>query len=189
MADKRPAIGLDLDGVCAQFSPKFIQMANKEFGLNLKPEDQTDWDFHSLGLTEAQCGVIYNQIHEYENFWMKLDPMPFTSALSAEMDKYRIYFITSRMSAPGLPLEDQTAHWIRTQFYIPNPTVIVTNNKGEVAKALELDYFLDDRPENCLDVIQKSYAMIWLHDAPYNQTSTYRRAKTLNEFFSKIGGL
>jgi uncharacterized HAD superfamily protein len=190
MGDKRPTIGLDLDGVCAQFSPKFVELANKRFGLNLDAKNQTDWDFQSLGLTDEQCELIYNQIYETDNFWLSLDKLPHTDALITEQRKYRLFFITSRMYASGMSLEDQAANWIRRNFFIANPTVIVASNKGEVAKALGLYAFLDDRFENCVDVFKNSSARVYLHDAPYNKHQGFgNRAASVNDFFKKIGGL
>ena len=69
--------------------------------------------------------------------------------------------------------------------------VIVTKNKGEVCRALELDAFIDDKPSNCEDVVNEVIRPIkvFLHDASHNQGfigRDIRRVKDLSEFFQRI---
>lgn len=192
MADNRPRIGLDLDGVLAQFSPKFLAMASAKYGLNLKQENQVAWDFQCQGITEQQEKALWADIKATRNWWISLEPFPETQVLTYAKDKYRIYFITSRTTTEGLPLEDQAASWVRRNFFIANPTVIVIDNKGPLAFALGLDYFLDDRPENCLSVRAHSpFTKVFIHDAPYNrqfEQGSIERVNSVNEFFRKVKG-
>jgi len=185
-------IGLDVDGVLAAFSPKFIEIANYLFKLKLKPEDQTGWAHQSLGLSNKQADKVWEVIDETPNWWLEeLPVLPNTESLSNANFKHRLYFITKRNPTEcGLPMEEQTAVWLRRHFFIPNPTVIVTERKGDVANALELDYFVDDKHENCFDVITKSPRTItFIHTAPYNRKYNYaNRAANVNEFFEHIKG-
>ena len=44
---------------------------------------------------------------------------------------------------------------------------VVQGSRGRIAKALDLDIVVDDRPENCLDVITESSAraiLVWRND-------------------------
>lgn len=190
MEDSRPKVGLDVDGVLAAFSPRFIQMANEKYDLSLKLEDQTGWAHQSLGLNDHQADEIWREIEATKNWWLKLDKLPNTDELSNLVDRFRIYFITSRTLSAGFPIERQTAHWILKHYFIPFPTVIVSSHKGPLAAALNLDYFLDDRPENCADVATfNPYTEVFLQDAPYNQefnARRVRRVRSVNEFFQAI---
>lgn len=193
MEDNRPRIGLDCDGVLADFSGRFIQMANFKYGLQLRPEDQHGWAHQSLGLSDKQADELWTEIKRTQNWWLSsLEPMPDTHVLTYAKDKYRIYFITSRVPSAGLSLEDQTAMWIRRHFFIPNPTVIVSSHKGPLAAALNLDYFLDDRPENTLNVRAFSpFTKVFIHSAPYNREfnqGSIERVDSVNEFFRKVKG-
>src|ERR1043166_583824 len=168
--ETRLRVGLDVDGVLGAFSPKFIEIANNLFGLNLRPEDQTGWAHQSLGLTNKQADKVWDVINKTPNWWMEdLPVLRRTDKLHIAARQHQLYFITKRNPTNvGLPIEEQTAHWIRRHFYIPNPTVIVTEQKGLVANALELDFFIDDKYENCLDVQNNSpRTQVYLHDAPY----------------------
>lgn len=196
MEDNRPRIGLDVDGVLAAFSPKFISMANAKYGLHLKPEDQHGWAHQSLGLSDEQADAIWQDIERTPNWWLSLDQLPGTHDLSAWYKRYRIYFITSRTLSAGLPVEDQTANWIRRHYFIPNPTVLVSSNKGPLCAALNIEYFLDDRPENCTNVRAYSpFTKVFIQHAPYNVDfpgGSIERVPSLNEFFLRvreIGGI
>lgn len=190
MEDNRPVVGLDVDGVLAAFSPRFIEMANKRFGFRFKPEDQTGWAHQSLGLSDEQADKVWREIERTPNWWLGLEQIPGTHALS---DCHcRIYFITSRTLCAGLPIEDQTANWIRRHFFITNPTVIVSSHKGPLCAALNIEYFLDDRPENCINVRAYSpFTKVFLQDAPYNKQfsqGSIERVSSVNEFLERIKG-
>lgn len=192
MRDNRPAIGLDIDGCLAGFSQKFIQLLNARYGLNAKPENQTTWEFGCFGATPEQESEIWQDIYATRNFWLSLEPLSDTHVLTYAKDKYRIYFITARPPCAGHALEDQTAMWIRRHFFIANPTVIVSSHKGPLAAALNLDYFLDDRPENTLQVRAFSpFTKVFIHSAPYNtefNQGSIERVGSVNEFFRKVKG-
>lgn len=194
MEDSRPKVGLDVDGVLASFVPKFCQMANEKYGLSIKPEDQTSFLYGGFNLSEAQLNGLWEEIQTTQNWWWKsLAPMAETDALIDASKAFRIYFITSRVPTIGLPVEDQTAYWLREHFYLTNPTVLVSSQKGPLAAALNLDYFIDDRPENCVDVLTfNPYTRVFLHDLPlnhsYKEPRRIERVFSLNEFFQVIQG-
>lgn len=193
MADKRAKVGVDLDGVVAQFSPTFIKMANEKFGLNMTQDKQTGWQFQCQGLTVEQENSIWEDIENTPNWWGTLPPFENASDLEKASKVFRLYFITSRVPTKGLPLEDQAANWLRAHFGITFPTVIVSDHKGPIASALNLDYFIDDRDKNCLAVRAFSpFTKVFINDAPYNQdfvSGSVERAYGLNDFFNKIGGV
>ena len=196
---KRLTLGLDVDGVLAAFSPAFIDIANRMFGLDLKPEDQTGWAHQSLGLSDEQADQVWEEINSTPNWWATLSKLPGTAALTDAASRHRLYFITHRNpTVVGLPIEEQTANWIRREFYIPNPTVITCEKKGTVARGLELDAFIDDKYANTRDVHSKSpLTKVFLHNAPYNTNpemdvlvSQLRliRANDVNDFIATVEG-
>src|SRR5437660_614000 len=128
MEDKRPAIGLDIDGVLADFSGEFSRRINEKYGLKSDPAKQTDWDFPCLGITVEQEQEIWSEIDATPNFWMTLNPLT-DCPEAAHFCDYKTYFITSRPETAGMPTDEQTAMWLRRHFFIANPTVIVSSMK------------------------------------------------------------
>lgn len=194
MGNKRPAIGLDLDGCLAKFSPRYIQMMNEKYGLTAIPDDQVTWDFDCFGINKTQDKEIWNQILNTPNFWMTLETYPNTRDLIEAQNKYRLYFITNRPQTEGMRVEDQCANWIRRHYFIPNPTVIVASEKGGICAALKLDAYLDDNVPNVLDVYNHIQNGVYLQTQPYNKDVSFlrediRKARSVNDFFKKIGGL
>lgn len=192
--ETRLKIGIDVDGVLAAFSPEYIDLANEMFGLHLNPEDQIGWAHQSLGLSDAQSDKVWDRINSTPNWWLHLLPTPNTGFLKLAADRHILYFITKRNPTTcGMAIEEQTAHWIRRNFWIPNPTVIVTERKGDVCKALDVDYFIDDKYENCQDVDNIAiHTTVYLQDAPYNREirdGRIKRVANINAFLQEIGGL
>jgi uncharacterized HAD superfamily protein len=51
-------------------------------------------------------------------------------------------------------------------------TVIISPKKGELAKLLGLDFYIEDNLDNALSVTHHTGKRGYLLDAPYNQTSS-----------------
>ena len=73
-------------------------------------------------------------------------------------------FVTSRPRSAGRTVQRQTQRWL-TRLGFPLPSVFVMHgSRGRLASALDLDVVVDDRPDNCLDVVLESKAgavLIW----------------------------
>ena len=186
---KRLNIGVDIDGVLSNFTLAARTLCKQL--LSGKPSDdlvQTGWGFDSLGLTKEEENKMWRTIDVTPNWWLNHQPMPDTDLLPELNEKHRVVFITNRKDGTGWPIEDQSKHWIKRNFGIFNPTVIISDNKGPLADGLNLHYFIDDRPKNILDVI--TYAgrtEVYLQDGTYNQEMVgVDRVKNFNEFASII---
>jgi uncharacterized protein YebE (UPF0316 family) len=61
----------------------------------------------------------------------------------------------------------QTQRWLESKGF-PLPSVfVVQRSRGRIAEALGLDVIVDDRPENCLDVVVDAKAraiLVWRED-------------------------
>jgi uncharacterized HAD superfamily protein len=192
MSDKRPRIGIDCDGVLSDFVKGFLTLTKKHFQ---KPEPdiwiQNTWDFDDI-LTKEEVSQTWAILKSTKNWWTTLDPMPDSTDLKHLSDKEaRVYFLTKRVPTIGEPVEVQTADWLSSVYGIQYPTVIVVEDqKGPLAKALELDFFLDDHWNNCLSVQKDSpETEVWLHRAVYNKdyhTGHFYTAGCFNEFLEYI---
>jgi len=75
-----------------------------------------------------------------------------------------VIFLTSRPYAQGRTLQRQSQRWL-DRLGFPMPSVyVVQGSRGRIADALGLEVVIDDRPENCLDVVLESQAraiLVW----------------------------
>jgi len=193
MASKLPIIAVDIDGVVANFSGAFGKALNKRFDVGYEASKQTQWDFAGVqGVTKFQEDAIFKEISGTDNWWLSLEALPNTNRLMEERKKYQIYFVTARFNSAGLPVTDQAAIWLNRNFFITNPCVILCKHKGPLLAALNVEYFIDDNVPNIADArVSSPFTKCFLQDQPYNQDyeqGSVTRVKSLNEFFTLIGG-
>jgi hypothetical protein len=75
-----------------------------------------------------------------------------------------VLFITSRPRSAGRTVQRQSQRWLAQMGFDLPSVYVVHGSRGQVAAALELDVVIDDRPENCLDVVLESKAgaiLVW----------------------------
>lgn len=190
--DKRLQIGIDVDDVLADFISKHRELCREMFGKPVTDVIPTDWAMTNYGLTREQRDAVWDRIRATEDFWLTLkrksdcDPCD-VAQLDIDHD---LYFITSRERSAGESLPHQTAYWIKKHLWVPLPTVIVTSNKGPIAAALGLDYFIDDRPKNCVEVKNAvPTCTVFVKDAGHNQDfydARIERVESFDEFAQRV---
>lgn len=156
---KKLTIGVDVDGVLADFTEAARSLCKEKF--NGRPDDklvQTGWGFDSLGLTKAEEDAMWEHIDNATNWWYsEINPLADAQLLRFLCDEHRVIFITNRKDAKpesgSMGVEKQTAFWLTNYFNIHAPTVLLSKAKGPLAAALKLDAFIDDRDKNLEEVI------------------------------------
>jgi len=181
-------IAFDLDGVLADLHGAFAKVA-----LELYPEiDSATIGSPEVGssppvgtiesvmtpvqipatkstpLTARQTAAVWKSLLGVNNFWETLPEIePGTVArLAALTDErgWELLFITSRPGAAGRTVQRQSQRWLQ-QHGFPMPSLyVVHGSRGQIAKAMQIDVVVDDRPENCLDVVLDSKAgavLVW----------------------------
>lgn len=162
-------LGFDLDGVLADMESELGRRAAMLFGDPDTP-DVVDPNAPSLetvpamklNLTARQQRRLWQHVQSVMNFWETLDELePGAVARLASLAAARhweIIFLTKRPESAGLTAQVQSQRWLQARGF-PLPSVfVVRGSRGRVAAALELDVVVDDRIENCLDVMVDSTA-------------------------------
>ncbi len=190
--DPRKIVGCDLDDVLADFIQKFMEIAADKYGVNpdLRP---TSWEWADVDMSAERVDGVWAEIIEQPHFWETLRVMPYVnrSLVLALNDNAKLYFPTARaITQGGVDVGLQSARWLNHNFGLDYPTVIVSNEKGPMAIALKYDYFIDDRPKNCL-AIQAALpnCKIFMQNASHNQgveLSGIPRIQSFNDFASMI---
>lgn len=168
---KRLKIGVDMDGVIDDFTSAFRNEAEVLLGRKINGV-QTNWNFEDcLDITKDEVKRVWDKIFATENWWyLTPEANPLVDELLPWLCKnHDVYFITNRPEIAGFPTQQQTAMYL-DELDIQFPTVLVVKNKGPIVKALALDVFLDDRPENLENI--RAYSpttYVRLMDQPYNR--------------------
>jgi len=123
----------------------------------------------SLGdLTSTQTRRLWRHVERIENFWETLEEIEPGSiarlAALAATHRWEIIFLTKRPHTVGMTAQLQSQRWLVARGF-PLPSVfVVQRSRGAIAASLALDIVVDDRPENCLDVVVDSKArpiLVW----------------------------
>ena len=134
-----------------------------------------------LQMTTRQQRRLWHHIELVENFWEKLKEIEPGSiarlaALAAER-RWEIIFLTRRPRSAGFTSQVQSQRWLQAKGF-PLPSVyVVQGSRGRIAAALDLDFVVDDTPENCLDVVVDSRAravLVWREDEKHLPTAARR---------------
>ncbi len=171
-------IGVDCDGVLCDFNSAFISrcivVTGKDlFGPGFVP---TTWDYptRQAGYTREETRAVWDSIKADEKFWQNLSGYETTlddiSYLRHLEEKgHDVYFITNRM---GTKARLQTIRWLRRKGF-QDPMVILTQFKGLAARVLQLEFYIDDKWENCIDVASLERTDIHSENHSFKQVDTY----------------
>ena len=188
-------LAIDLDGVLAVFERNFVQVL-REVGCQVEfPLDSPDfpdvWDWpQKWGATPAEVEAAWDIVKQSPRFWYLAQPRPTTHAdLSAlrlaETHGHDLYFVTNR---PGTSAKRQTEDWLIARGWGSCPTVLITGigAKHLVTRALEIDAYIDDMPENLEGHTRRT--QLFLFDKPYNrESSLYTRVTTVSQMLQQLG--
>jgi len=145
-----------------------------------------------LNITARQQRKLWHHVESIDNFWQTLNEtepgiVARLAAIATER-RWEVIFLTKRPQSAGATAQLQSQRWLESKGFTLPSVYVVQGSRGRIAAALHLDLVVDDRPENCLDVVVDSKAraiLIWRDDA--NQLPAAARrlgigvVKTLSE--------
>jgi hypothetical protein len=147
------------------------QAAGLESGGQPAPAPENVPPLLKLRMTSRQQRRLWRHVETIPNFWETLEELEAgvvrRLAATAADRRWEIIFLTKRPESAGATAQVQTQHWLAANGF-PLPSVyVVQGSRGRIAAALGLDIVIDDRPENCLDVVVDSRAraiLVWRED-------------------------
>jgi hypothetical protein len=188
-------IGVDVDGVLANFFKAYESLIIRSSGVNLFGDKlypnalpQT-WNWpETFGYEMRTIADVWDKIKASNSFWWHLEPLPGAEEFLRKLyeSKHEAYFITDR---PGVTAQVQTAQWLEKYGYKYPSVIISRKGKGAACDALSVDYYIDDKYENVVDVLDISpYTKVSLLTYPYNSISkiSMPRVDNLNQFWEVI---
>src|SRR5262245_6015561 len=175
-------IAFDLDGVLANMESELVRKAARLFGAALPAnaerggdavreptaetaasgESQLDDLAVSAAWTPRQQRQLWHHVESIPDFWQTLEEIEpgivANLAAIARDRQWEVIFLTTRPATAGATVQLQTQRWLESKGYQLPSVFVVRGSRGKVAAALDLDVVVDDRPENCLDVVVDSKA-------------------------------
>ena len=149
------------------------QEVGAEQARKAKPEDEqaANQALQELHLTSRQQNQLWDHVKNVENFWTtlpELEPGIIARIAKAAADRrWEVLFLTTRPATAGELVQLQSQRWLEAHGFQFPSVFVVQGSRGRIADALQLDAFVDDRPENCLDIAVESKAkviMVWHGD-------------------------
>jgi hypothetical protein len=141
-------------------------LVNKAKDESAKPEDDQAPAMQELHLTGRQQAQLWDHVKKIENFWTtlsELEPGIIARIAKAASDRrWEVIFLTTRPSTAGDLVQLQSQQWLSAHGFQYPSVYVVQRSRGKIADALHLDAFVDDRPENCLDIAVESKAKVLL---------------------------
>lgn len=162
-------IGIDIDGVLAQFDPPFAELLTflTNRPCNVGEPDQWEWP-RQHGFSEKEEAAAWDYITAHPTWWATLERYPdaFADLRALEAAGWDLYFITARRTPY---VKDISAAWLKRVYGLQHPTVLLASQKGLIAKALRLNAFIDDRADMAINVkIMSSRTRSYLRRRPHN---------------------
>jgi len=137
-------------------------------GDGTAPADTAAKPQGSLALTRQQNSAVWDALAATTDLW---ESLPETEpgivrriAQIADEHRWEVIFLTSRPASEGRTVQRQSQRWLHRLGFESPSVFVVHRSRGKIAEALALDVVVDDRPENCLDVVLESKAravLIW----------------------------
>jgi hypothetical protein len=128
-------------------------------------------DSDDLRLSARQQMQLWDHVKKIENFWMTLDEVEpgivKRIATTAAERRWEVIYLTTRPSTAGELTQVQSQRWLAKYGFRFPSVFVVQPNRGKIADAMQLDAVVDDRPENCLDIVLESKAkaiLVWPRD-------------------------
>ena len=197
-------IGVDLDGVVAQFARGLWSILNETTGRDVPYTDPVGWADWSP-FTENEFDVAFKRARETPGFWLNLKPyhenvIPLRNFLIVEQDWCDVFYVTSRVETASncSSILAQTNEWLREHVLLRRHTsvAVVTNPqyKPAMMRALGVRMWIDDNLSTVLDGIADGQHA-YLLSRPWNGLSEGRpttaamresTVDTLAEFLDRV---
>jgi hypothetical protein len=178
-------IGIDLDGVCYDFTGAFCRYAEKD------PASATKWEFYKdWGWTTDHFLAVSRRAVRDDRLFRWGDLIPGTKEAFDALYAmgHTIHLVTDRCS---LDPEDSGKIIAATKVWLDEnnlsySSLNFTGDKDTIVKELGLDFFLDDKLENYEMVLDHTNA--YLFDQPWNQCEcgACRRVSGWPEFVDRV---
>jgi uncharacterized protein len=185
MIDPRK-IGFDIDGVVANTMQLFLDILLSVYGINhVTLDDITRYDLQACLDVDPRIITAINQSINDGTYTGRLEPMEGAAGVIKRLSAYGPIRLVTARPYPG-PIES----WMAQEFFLNGSPVKITatggfDNKTEVLKSEEIDFFVEDRLETCFllqdnDITPILYAQPWnRRPHPFREVTDWKQLESL----------
>jgi hypothetical protein len=152
-------VALDVDGILSNFNQRFIETA-KDMGLG--DHFPARWQWIKTWRYSDRFSEVWDTIKMDTQWWLSIEP----HAGARESIKFPVEAYVTARPIPG----EFTAAWLQ-HYEFPLASVLTVEpdaSKLAALKHLNIDLYVDDRPENFHEVLAGGITCL-LFDRPWNR--------------------
>lgn len=185
MIDPRK-IGFDIDGVVANTMQLFLDILLNVYGVDHVAMDDIDrYDLKACLDIDPQIITAINQSINEGSYAGRLEPMDGAAGVLKRLSVYGPIRMVTARPYPG-PIEP----WVAQEFSLNGYPAKITatggfDNKAEVLKAENIEYFVEDRLETCFllqdhDITPVLFAQPWNRRShPFREVADWKQLESL----------
>lgn len=172
--------GVDLDGVCGDYTGAFRKVAARHLQRDEDDLDgPTSWDFAEWGLDRETFELLHRTAVLEDRIFLTMQPMPGVADVLWRLSDAGVWIrvITHRLAVNwghAVAVSDTVA-WL-DEVGIPYRDICFLGHKPQV----EADLYIDDAPHNVAALRDQGNEVI-VFDAPYNRDLAAPRAADWDE--------
>lgn len=185
-------LGIDIDGVLADFTTAYADLLVEITGSDLLPKGwregivnktfPTSWNWDlDAGYTKEQTRQVWERgILTSAKFWRSLQALPGAQDAIKQFNKlsnegHEVYFMTHRM---GKKAKQQTEEWLYDHG-MNYPTVLLSGDKTPLLANLGAKFFIDDKVATMNDVLRAGVVgeHLYIINSPWNNEGRERGLK------------
>lgn len=190
-------IGIDLDGVLADFNHSFVKIIRHLYpGRVTADYVQKSWDWREV-LSSQEYDRCFEKAMSIPNWWSSLEAyrleMEDLQMWLASHYNHEIFIVTSRPDGKGINATYQSEHWLKACGLEPQCnslsviTVPYSEDKVDICSRLDILWMIDDKPETIQAMDQFPYLRAGLMSRPWNQGAEVKwRVESMGKFLSEV---
>lgn len=171
------AIGVDMDGVLAEFLEHYILFHNERYGTQLHPDHFTGYSLgQTIGISPEEDTKRLYEFYETDHF-RRMHPVPGSQHGTARLaEKDTLVVVTARQ----FEIMEATRQWVDTYFPDRFRDITFGNHYGKtpvsipkatMCKKYGVDTLIEDSLSNAYSCAAAGINVL-LYDQPWNQTPT-----------------
>ncbi len=178
-------VGVDIDGVLADYPYHFVNFINEKIGTNYKPEDITTYDLY-YGCLGLPVQIVKNLKDEFrqsgQNRYIPLIKGAKDFLKELQEDGYRIVLLSARPYKKYKRIFADTQEWLKKNKLVHDAILWDEDKCERLIREYGKDnvkFFIEDHLGNANSIAKIS--KVYLINKPYNQGKTHKNVLRVDD--------